>query len=211
MVRPEQHTLRMPTPSSTSLQDLLLAAGRGDHASFAQVYERTSSHLFGVALRMLRHEHLAEDALQEAYVSIWKNAAQYRTEINGQTLAPMTWLIAIVRNKALDLLRKQTRLREDEFITEGDEHDRAATTLPDTAPSALDALSSALDTLSIDTCMSALSAAQRQALALCFYQGLTHCEAAAQMGSPIGSVKAWVRRGLDKLKDCLVRAGGATA
>ncbi len=195
-----------PTPSST-LQELLLASGRGDHACFSQIYERTSAHLFGVALRMLGSEHAAEDVLQEAYVSIWKNASQYRATVDGQALSPMTWLIAIVRNKSLDALRKAKRLREDEFIAEGDALDRAPTLLADASPSALESLSTACESLSIEACMGTLSAAQRQALALCYYQGLTHSEAAAQMGSPLGSVKAWVRRGLDKLKDCLSRAG----
>jgi RNA polymerase sigma-70 factor, ECF subfamily len=203
----------MSNDASAHLQQLLLAAGRGDHTSFAKVYQLTSAHLYGVALRMLGHEHAADDALQEAYVCIWKNASQYKATINGQALSPMTWLIAIVRNKALDALRKQTRLREDEFISEGDALDRAPTPLSEDAPSALDALTQASENLQIDGCMQALSAAQRQALALCYYQGLTHSEASAQMGSPIGSVKAWVRRGLDKLKDCLARAGvnGAAA
>jgi RNA polymerase sigma-70 factor, ECF subfamily len=192
--------------AASHLQQLLLAAGQGDHASFAKVYQLTSAHLYGVAVRMLGREHAADDALQEAYVSIWKNASQYRAMVDGQALSPMTWLIAIVRNKALDALRKQTRLREDEFITEGDALNRAPTPVRETAPSALDALSSACESLQIDTCMGGLSASQRQSLALCYYQGLTHSEAAQQMGSPMGSVKAWVRRGLDKLKDCLGRA-----
>jgi RNA polymerase sigma-70 factor, ECF subfamily len=158
-------------------------------------------------VRMLGHEHAADDALQEAYVSIWKNASQYRATVDGQALSPMTWLIAIVRNKALDALRKQSRLREDEFISESDAQDRSPTPLPDTASSAQQELAQALQNSHIHVCMSDLSAAQRQALALCFYQGLTHSEAALQMGSPIGSVKAWVRRGLDKLKVCLARVG----
>jgi RNA polymerase sigma-70 factor, ECF subfamily len=199
----------MSQAPSSELQELLLAAGRGDHSCFAKIYGLTSAHLYGVALRMLGNEHTAQDVLQEAYVSIWKNASQYRATIHEQALSPMTWLIAIVRNKSLDALRKTKRLREDEFIAEGDALDRAPTPMPDAAPSALESLNSALNRLHIDACMGALSAAQRQALALCYYQGLTHCEAASQMGSPIGSVKAWVRRGLDKLKDCLLKSGAA--
>lgn len=191
----------------SELQDWLLAAGRGDHSCFAKIYGRTNAHLYGVALRMLANEQAAQDVLQDAYVSIWKNASQYRVALDGQPLSPMTWLIAIVRNKALDALRKTKRLREDEFIAEGDALDRAPTPMPDTAASALESLSEALESLQIEACMNSLSAAQRQALALCYYQGLTHSEAAAQMGSPMGSVKAWVRRGLDKLKDCLALAG----
>jgi RNA polymerase sigma-70 factor, ECF subfamily len=211
----QQYLFTMTHNDTAELQRLLLAAGQRDHASFAQVYSRTSAHLYGVALRMLGNEHAAQDVLQDAFVNIWNNASQYRAEVGGQQLSPMTWLIAIVRNKSLDALRTQTRRREEEFIAEGDEHDRAPTPLPDSAPSALEALSQASESLQIEGCMSALPAAQRQALALCYYQGLTHTEVAAQMGSPIGSVKAWVRRGLDKLKDCLARgnkaAGAASA
>jgi RNA polymerase sigma-70 factor (ECF subfamily) len=195
---------------STELQELLAAAGQGDHACFAKIYGRTSAHLYAVALRILGHEHAAQDVLQDAYVSIWKNASQYRATLDGQALSPMTWLIAIVRNKSLDALRKTKRLREDEWISEGDVLDRAPTPLPETAPSAQDVLEESLQSLHIDICMGALSAAQRQALALCYFQGLTHFEAASQMGSPMGSVKAWVRRGLGKLKECL-QQGGLTA
>jgi RNA polymerase sigma-70 factor, ECF subfamily len=199
-----------PPDASQELQQLLMAAGRGDHASFAQVYERTSSHLFGVALRMLGNEAAAQDALQESYVNIWKNASQFRASIDGQTLSPMTWLIAIVRNKSLDALRQTTRRKEDELIAEGDAQDRAPTVMAETASSALESLTQATESLHIDACMGGLPAAQRQALALCYYQGLSHSEAADQMGSPLGSVKAWVRRGLSQLKNCLAQVGVAS-
>ena len=197
----------MQAHDTSELQQLLLATAQGDHASFAKVYEATSAHLFGVALRMLGNEAAAQDVLQESYVNIWKNASQFRTQVNGQQLSPMTWLIAIVRNKSLDALRQTTRRREDEFIAEGDAQDRAPTPLSETAPSALESLAEASEHLHIDACMGSLPAAQRQALALCYYQGLSHSEASEQMGSPIGSVKAWVRRGLNQLKNCLAQAG----
>ncbi|NJM44367.1 MAG: RNA polymerase sigma factor [Brachymonas sp.] len=197
--------------ATQQLQQLLLATGRGDHKSFARVYECTSSHLFGVALRMLGNEAAAQDVLQESYVNIWKNASQYRPTFGGQSLSPMTWLIAIVRNKSLDALRQTKRRKEDELITEDDAQDRAPTLLAgsneDAAPSALQALSEATEQMHIAACMGSLPAAQRQSLALCYYQGLSHAEAAEQMGSPLGSVKAWVRRGLAQLKSCLAQAG----
>jgi RNA polymerase sigma-70 factor, ECF subfamily len=95
-------TLSRMAPDSHSLEQLLTLAGQGNHACFADIYKRTHAHLFGVAVRILGQGQVAEDALQEAYVSIWKNAASYRSEVAGQTIQPMTWLIAIVRNKALD-------------------------------------------------------------------------------------------------------------
>ena len=194
-------------PRNTSLQLLIANAARGDHTAFSMVYERTHAHLFGVALRILGEGQAAEDALQEAYVSIWKNASQYRSEIEGQPIQAITWLIAIVRNKALDALRVRNRTRTvalDDFLS----------TSPDTleehsdhAPSALQLLDRASQAISIQDCLTALKGTQRQCLALAYYQGMSHTELAEQMDAPLGSVKAWIRRGLEKLKACLAAQG----
>lgn len=192
---------------SRSLQELLADAAQGNHASFAQVYERTHTHLFGVAVRILGQGQAAEDALQEAYVSIWNHASSYRTEVDGQTIQPMTWLIAIARNKALDALRVRARRQENELpqADDFDADDHPGTANP--APSALHLLEQATQALHIDGCMKALEGSHRQCLALAYYQGLSHTEVASQMGAPLGSVKAWIRRGLNKLKDCLAHQG----
>lgn len=196
-----------PDADTRSLEALIAAAARGDHACFAEVYERTHLHLFGVAVRILGQGQAAEDVLQEAYVSIWKNAGGYRSEVDGQTLQAMTWLIAIVRNKALDALRARTRRRESELPESGDidEDDIQSTGHP--APSAMQLLEQASQALHIEGCMNALDGSHRQSLALAYYQGLSHTEVAAHMGAPLGSVKAWIRRGLEKLKGCLAAQG----
>lgn len=193
--------------TSLTLAQLLERTARGDHACFAQVYERTQAHLFGVAVRMLGREQAAEDVLQEAFVSIWKNAGSYRSEVNGQPVQPMTWLIAIVRNKALDALRQRTRRAESTLpdAEDPDGHDPDAAT----AASALELLDEATRALQVHACMAALDGSHRQSLALAYYQGLSHSEVAMQMGAPLGSVKAWIRRGLDKLKTCLAARGVA--
>lgn len=190
-----------------SLEALIQGAARGDHACFAQVYQRTHLHLFGVAVRILGQGQAAEDVLQEAYVSIWKSAGSYRSEVGGQTIQPMTWLIAIVRNKALDALRARTRRRESELPDSGDvdEDDVQSTGTP--ASGAMHLLEQASQALHIDGCMNTLDGSYRQSLALAYYQGLSHTEVAAQMGAPLGSVKAWIRRGLEKLKGCLAAQG----
>lgn len=193
----------------TSLQDLIAGAARGDHTSFAQIYERTHQHLFGVAVRMLGNEQAAEDVLQEAYVNIWKSAASYRSSVDGQEIQPITWLIAIVRNKALDALRSRTRRSAHEqpqqhFDAEDDIEVPQGT---DTAPGALQLFEQAMQALRIEGCMAALDGSFRQSLALAYYQGLSHTEVAAQMNAPLGSVKAWIRRGLDKLRACLSAQG----
>jgi RNA polymerase sigma-70 factor, ECF subfamily len=195
---------------ATNLETLLAQTAQGNHASFADIYKRTQAHLFGVAVRILGQGQVAEDALQEAYVSIWKNAASYRSEVGGQTIQPMTWLIAIARNKALDAYRSRARRKESELP----ESDNGTDNLQDTtAPSAAQLLDQASHTLHIDGCMSGLDGSHRQSLALAYYQGLSHSEIAAQMGAPLGSVKAWIRRGLEKLKACLAAQGikGAAA
>lgn len=188
-----------------SLQELLASTASGDHRAFAQMYERTHGHLFGVALRILGRPQSAEDVLQEAFVNIWKNAASYRSNVGGQDIQPMTWLIAIVRYKALDALRSRTRRAESELP------DDVEDTAPSgaAAPSALDLFNEATSAMHIDGCMGGLDGTHRQSLALAYYQGLSHSEVAAQMGAPLGSVKAWIRRGLDKLKDCLQARGVA--
>jgi RNA polymerase sigma-70 factor (ECF subfamily) len=190
----------MPAPVTTLAQLLSRTAG-GDHRAFAEIYERTHMHLFGVALRLLGHRHAAEDVLQEAFVSIWRNAGQFRPGPAvgaGDDAQPMGWLVAIVRNKALDALRSHGRRREDELSDEdGDTDARGAN------PSALELLVSAARAMHVERCLEALEGTHRQSLALAYYQGLSHSEVAAQMGAPLGSVKAWIRRGLDKLKSCL--------
>ncbi|AYQ28641.1 MULTISPECIES: RNA polymerase sigma factor [unclassified Polaromonas] len=199
-----------PDADTLSLQALIAGAARGDHAAFARIYERTHTHLFGVAVRILGQGQAAEDVLQEAYVSIWKSAAGYRSEVDGQTIQPMTWLIAIVRNKALDAWRSRARRKETGLpnsgeIGEVDEEDTETTATP--APSAAQLFEQATQALHIEGCMNALEGSHRQSLALAYYQGLSHTEVAAQMGAPLGSVKAWIRRGLEKLKGCLAAQG----
>lgn len=191
--------------SGPTLQELLSRTAAGDHAAFEKVYERTHAHLFGIALRMLGREQAAEDALQEAFVSVWKSAALYKPEVGGHETQPMTWLIAIMRNKALDALRLRTRLRESELP----EEDEGGVTSGVTAagPSALELLSGAAQALHLDRCFASLDGTHRQSLALAYYQGLSHSEIATQMGAPLGSVKAWIRRGLERLKACLAAEG----
>ncbi|MDO8371399.1 sigma-70 family RNA polymerase sigma factor [Polaromonas sp. YR568] len=160
-----------------------------------------------MAVRILGQGQAAEDVLQEAYVSIWKSAGSYRSEVGGQTIQPMTWLIAIVRNKALDALRARTRRRESELPESGDVDEDDVQSVGNPAPSAMHLLEQASQVLHIEGCMNALDGSYRQSLALAYYQGLSHTEVATQMGAPLGSVKAWIRRGLEKLKGCLAAQG----
>jgi len=188
-------------PDSASLQQDLSRVALGDRVAFQRVYRATSAHLFGVALRILNRRDLAEDALQEAFVNVWHNAGTYQAAASQ----PMTWLIAIVRNKALDYLRAAQRHVADSI----DEANEDGTTIEvaDERPNPMQLLVQASEGLRIRACMEKLDASHRQSLALAFYHGLSHSEVAQQMRAPLGSVKAWVRRGLERLKKCLEASG----
>ena len=170
-----------------------------DRAAFERVYRATSSHLLGVALRILSSRERAEEVLQEAFVNVWHGARGY----NPGVATPMTWLINIVRNKSIDTLRSGASERRSTAALDDEALDVQGH--PELEPQQL--LDASLQRAHIDACMAALNAQQRQALALAYYKGLVHSEIAQQMGAPLGTVKAWVRRGLDKLRECLGSRG----
>jgi RNA polymerase sigma-70 factor, ECF subfamily len=188
----------MPDPGE--LQQLLARTALGDRAAFRQLYEASAPRLLGVALRLLNRRDQAEDVLQEAYVSVWHQAGGYTAAVS----APMTWLTAIVRNRALDLLRSEAR-HPTEVLDEAE--DGAHRQLPDDRPNPLGLLEQAASALQIRGCLASIDGPQKQCLALAYYHGLSHSELAAQLGSPVGSVKVWLRRGLELLRRCLATAG----
>jgi RNA polymerase sigma-70 factor, ECF subfamily len=180
----------------------------GDRAAFARVYELTNAHLFGLAQRILNNQALAEDVLQEAFVNVWKSAPSY----NAAVSQPMTWLITIVRNRCLDVLRSNERKLDTQSLsgTENDDESTAADIdLVDESAGPLDLLQNASDALQIRACMDTLDARVRQSLALAYYQGLSNSEVAEHLSSPLGSVKTWLRRGLQQLKRCVESATSA--
>lgn len=177
------------------LAALLAACGRRDGQAFARLYQASSAKLFGVAVRILKREDWAEEVLQDCYVSIWNHAQDYRPGLS----APMTWMTSIVRNRCLDWLRKPRLEVTDE---DGEIIDRAVSD----EPGPLAALEHAKDAQALARCLQALEARQRQAIALAFYEGLSHLELANHLRQPLGTVKTWVRRGLLRLKACLAGA-----
>ena len=189
---------------SLDLSRLLAQSSLGDRAAFATLYERTSSHLLAVVLRINRDRAQAEDILQEVYVNVWRAAASF----DAAQSQPLTWLTSIARNRAIDSLRRistQPQLRTLAPAAGGTDREDESVydTVADEAPGPLDLLSRAGEARSLATCMEKLSALQRQSVALAFYQGLSHAEVAEQLRQPLGTVKSWVRRALMTLKGCL--------
>ncbi len=189
---------------SHDLSRLLARTSLGDRAAFATLYERTSSHLFAVVLRIHRDRAQAEDILQEVYVNVWRAASSF----DAAQSQPLTWLTSIARNRAIDGLRRartQPQLRTVGPSVEGRdaEDEDVYDTMADDAPGPLELLSRAAESRSLAACMDKLSALQRQSVALAFFQGLSHAEVAEQLKQPLGTVKSWVRRALMTLKGCL--------
>ncbi|TMH36172.1 MAG: sigma-70 family RNA polymerase sigma factor [Betaproteobacteria bacterium] len=190
---------------SRDLAQLLARAGTGDRAAFATLYERTSSHLFAVVLRICRDRGQAEDILQEVYVNVWRAAGGF----DAAQSQPLTWLTSIARNRAIDSLRRaQTQPQLQTATNPDDEDSDVYDDMADEAPGPLELLSRASDARALSHCMQGLNAPQRQSLALAFYDGLSHAEVAEKMGQPLGTVKSWVRRALLSLKTCLEQAAG---
>lgn len=185
---------------NAQLADLIARTALADQASFRELYAATSPQLYGVALRILRESAAAEEILQESFVAVWHHAGSYIAARSQ----PLTWLTAIVRNRCLDNLRK--RELETVSITAEDDDD-ADLDLPAGGLTPAELLIAGAEAQSVRDCVEALEGATRQAIALAFFQGLTHAELAAHLREPLGTVKSWVRRGLERLRQCLDRAG----
>lgn len=184
-----------PEPTPDALAALLARVAGEDAAALRSLYDLTSSKLFGVALRILVKREWAEEALQDAFVSIWRYAGDYRESL----AAPMTWMAAIVRNRALDVLRRQKTSAAGQ--TEWSESLDEVLAGPDPDPADTALLSQEARRLAI--CMARLDANQRQAVALAYMRDQSHSEIAEVLKVPLGTVKSWVRRGLEKLKTCM--------
>ena len=187
---------------SARLASLLARIALGDQAAFGEFYEATSAHLYGVALRILRDPPAAVEILQEAYVNVWHHAGSYEVARSQ----PLTWLTTIVRNRCLDQLRR----RELDTVTlTSDDDDAPEYDLPSETMTPAEMLMAGAEARSVRDCVDALEGGSKQAIALAFYQGLSHSELALHLREPLGTVKSWVRRGLEKLKNCLDGAGYA--
>jgi RNA polymerase sigma-70 factor (ECF subfamily) len=188
----------MDPQKNKELSDLLGACARRDRAAFARLYGATSAQLFGLAVRMLKREDLAEEILQECYVSIWNNASGYTAALS----APMTWMTSIVRNRCLDWLRRP-KMEVVLGSRDADDAEDPLAAIPSEDPGPLALLQTSSEARALARCLAALEPKMRQAIALAFFDGLSHSELAAHMRQPLGTVKTWVRRGLERLRGCL--------
>lgn len=177
------------------LNELLIRCGQDKDANaFQQLYKLASPRLFALSKRMMRDEVLAEDILQEAFVKIWNKAPSFAS---GKGSA-MTWMGTIVRNQALDKLRMA---KSRPVLAEEGDYETLDFATEELSPDSLKALSD--DTQRLLHCMDHLKPEQRECIMSAFYYGHTHDELATQLDKPLGTVKAWIRRGLEQLRICL--------
>jgi RNA polymerase sigma-70 factor (ECF subfamily) len=166
---------------------------RGDRAALQIVYRQTSAKLLGVCLRILDDRTEAEDVLQETYVTVWNRAGAYDPE---RGLSPITWLVTIARNKAIDRLRASKKPRAVRPIEE-------AAHVPDAAPAADAALTTRQEVAQLQSCLDELEPKHAEVVRTAFFEGVTYEALAARMAVPTGTMKSWIRRSLQRLRSCL--------
>ncbi|WP_407074106.1 MULTISPECIES: sigma-70 family RNA polymerase sigma factor [unclassified Pseudomonas] len=172
------------------LRQLLAQCSLGNRRSFENLYRSVSGRLFAVALRCMSRNDLAEEVLQEAFVRIWHHASRYDSNLS----APMTWMVNITRNMAIDQLRKhrEVPLTDDQ-----------AAALMDDGPSAHEQLDSQREANALQRCLDTLDGMQRKSIITAYFHGVSHADLATQLAAPLGTVKSWIRRGMERLRRCL--------
>ena len=182
----------MATPGTADIEDLIARIALGERAALTSLYDKTSAKLLGVAIRILKDRAAAEDVLQETYIKIWHNADRYAA--NG--LSPMTWLITIARNGAIDRYRKKRDTVDYESHAE---------TLQSADVGPEGAAIAGSQARRIVECLDELSEDRRDAIRQVYLDGASYADCAKSLKVPLNTVRTWLRRGLLTLRECLSR------
>jgi RNA polymerase sigma-70 factor (ECF subfamily) len=183
-----------PSEDQSREVELLRQIARGDRAAFAEFYDRNSALMFSVALKILNNATEAEDVVQETFLQVWEKAAKFDPNLGR----PSSWVAILVRNRAVDRIRasqRRLRLAEDAGA--------AAAIANDAADTVNDALRGREQAGMIQSAIVGLPGEQRQAIELAYFSGLTQDEISKKLNTPLGTIKARIRRGLLKLRDQL--------
>ncbi|WP_343591729.1 sigma-70 family RNA polymerase sigma factor [Paracidovorax wautersii] len=172
------------------------ACARGDHQALQRIYEREGRYLLGVALRIVRERAQAEDVLHDAFLSIWQRAGSF----DAARGAGRGWIYSVVRHAALNVVRGSERdVRLDEEAVEAID-DQAAL---QNYRSRIDPYELGADLGRLDTCLGHLEPARRDCIVLAYVEGCSHGEIAERTQTPLGTVKAWIQRGMRALRECM--------
>jgi RNA polymerase sigma-70 factor (ECF subfamily) len=169
----------------------LAACARGDRSALREIYGREAGRLMGVALRIVRRREIADEVLHDAFLQIWQKAATFDPALGSGR----GWIFSIVRHRALNSLRGMSRetLVDEAPLAE----------IEDEAPDPLERLVGSRDAEALARCLAELDESKRRCILLAYLDGLTHVEIAAKLAAPLGTIKAWIRRGLAALKECM--------
>ncbi len=181
-----------PRVADDDLAEIIALVGSKNQAAFQRLYLQTSAHLFGVLLRILKHEPAAEDALQETFMKIWRSADSYNPSLGR----PFTWMTSIARYHALDVLRSTNASRARDVNYTVDTERLAEFPQQDNRIDIADA-----QLLSI--CLDRIDPRARQCVIEAYCEGYTHEELSLRRDTPLGTVKSWIRRALSTLKECI--------
>ena len=170
---------------------LLAAVAKGDQAAFERLYQATRAKLYGTVIRILRRADLADEVLQEAYLKVWNSAGRFDPAV----ASPITWMVAIARNHAIDLVRRRAEIS----IEEEPEVMEVAAENPH--PLAKREMSEELKRLL--ACMGRLDEDRRRLVLLAYYGGWSREQLAAKFEKPVNTIKTWLRRALADIRECL--------
>ena len=182
----------------TTLIALIDRIALADDKALRELYELTSSKLYGVAVRVVTNREWAEDVLQEAFLNIWRIAGDYKATLSP----PMAWMALVVRSRGLDFLRRRTSERADR-MQELD--DVISDTVAGDSPNPMDTAQASEQAKALHNCLSLLDNKQREVVSLAYMRDMSHNELAEQLKLPLGTVKTWIRRGLEQLRGCMAR------
>jgi RNA polymerase sigma-70 factor (ECF subfamily) len=177
--------------TSAELVWLLAAVAKGDQAAFERLYAATRTKLYGVALRILRRPELADEVIQEAYVKIWSSAGQFDPAL----ASPITWMVAIARNRAIDLVRRKAEASLEEMPE--------VLEIAADSPDPLAARSMNEDLKRLLACIGRLDGDRRKLVLLAYYNGWSREQLAKQFDKPVNTIKTWLRRSLLEIRECL--------
>jgi RNA polymerase sigma-70 factor (ECF subfamily) len=170
-------------------EQLLAEIARGDEAALAALYDRYGRPSYGLAVRILRDSQLAQDAVQDAFLAVWRTAASFDSS-RGRASA---WLLTLVHRRAVDVVRREDRRRaaplDDAPVASGDSTDETAELLEQRR--------------AVQAALTVLTPAEREAIELAYYGGLSQSEIAERLDVPLGTIKSRMFAGLAKLREAL--------
>ena len=180
------------TSEAGTLRDLLTASAGGDRAAFSHLYDLTSARIYGLALRVIRDVHYAEEVVQESYLQYWQKADQYQPS-RGSVI---TWMMTIAHRRAVDRVRTE-ELQQRKAA----EYGAGNASTPHPIP--LEVVVDREETRTLHTCLDRLTELQRASIEMSYFNGMTYPEVAAVMSTPLPTIKSRIRDGLRRLKKCL--------